>query len=425
MNKIIVISGIGNTLNNGTWAMAQVTISLLKKQYPNIRFIYITDCRSKDEERLNQEGIFFLYAPWTKVQIPKIRVIYSYLCAAWLIINFLLMRFFKINIFYRNFSQSLQSANLLIDLSGDSIGTVYSDYSVFFQILSPFLMFLIRKPYYFCAQSIGPFKNGTLYSMVKYVIKKSSLITARENITYDLLLNLGIKNNIILTHDLAFLLEPVKNGDLDAIAGKNNLKKDVKYVGVSISSLISWYSLEKKSPEQVYINIMTELCDYIVEKYGYALIFVPHTMKPGEDDRIISNIVKANMKNKNQVIVVEQELNGSELKGIIGFCSVFIASRMHAAIAALSQSIPTMVIAYNHKTLGIIGGMLNLHNLIIDIRNLNSTNFKKKCFEVLDYLINNQNDIKRHLVEVIPSAKDKALENILFIKHRFFGEHSE
>ena len=42
-----------------------------------------------------------------------------------------------------------------------------------------------------------------------------------------------------------------------------------------------------------------------------------------------------------------------EIKGIIGLCDFFIGSRMHACIAALSQGIPTVGVAYSKKFGGV------------------------------------------------------------------------
>ena len=409
--KTVIISGIGNTLNNGCWAMAHATMSLLKKQYPDISFIYIYNFFSKDKERLKREDTTFIYSPWTRIRVPKVRFIYSYICALLILLNIILYRSFKLSLFYRKFSRYIFSADLLIDLSGDSISTDYKDYSVFFQMLLPLKMLLLNKPYCFYAQSIGPFRKGMLYAIVKFVIRKSAIVTARERITYNYLMTHGIKGNVFLTGDSAFLLEAARGGYLQDIIHEIGVNKNTEYIGISISSLIIKYVSEKGSAKN-YINVMAKLCDHIVENYNFELIFIPHVMIPGNDDRVISNLVKDAMKYKNKVIIVETEYNASELKGIIGYCYAFIALRMHAAIAAVSQNIPTVVFAYNHKTYGIFDDMLGMKDLIIDIRDLSKEDFLKDVLSKIDYLIKNLGQIKGYLEIVIPSIKEKAMENM-------------
>ena len=46
-----------------------------------------------------------------------------------------------------------------------------------------------------------------------------------------------------------------------------------------------------------------------------------------------------------------------ELKAIIGLCDFFVGSRMHACIAALSQGIPCVGIAYSRKFEGVFSSV--------------------------------------------------------------------
>lgn len=46
--------------------------------------------------------------------------------------------------------------------------------------------------------------------------------------------------------------------------------------------------------------------------------------------------------------------NQNEIKYLIGRCDFFIGARMHACIAALSQCIPTVSIAYSDKFIGVM-----------------------------------------------------------------------
>jgi polysaccharide pyruvyl transferase WcaK-like protein len=50
---------------------------------------------------------------------------------------------------------------------------------------------------------------------------------------------------------------------------------------------------------------------------------------------------------------VTREYDQHEIKGVIGLCDFFIGSRMHACIAALSQGIPTVGVAYSRKFEGV------------------------------------------------------------------------
>jgi colanic acid/amylovoran biosynthesis protein len=47
--------------------------------------------------------------------------------------------------------------------------------------------------------------------------------------------------------------------------------------------------------------------------------------------------------------LIESKCTSSEAKGIIGQCDMYISGRLHAGVAALSQAIPTVLLAYGHK----------------------------------------------------------------------------
>jgi len=59
-------------------------------------------------------------------------------------------------------------------------------------------------------------------------------------------------------------------------------------------------------------------------------------------------------KYPDRIGVVRGQYSPSEIKYIIGSCDFFIGARMHACIAALSQGIPAVAIAYSDKFTGVM-----------------------------------------------------------------------
>ena len=417
MNKKIVITGITDTLNNGCWAMAEATMNLFRQELKGrVEFFYLTDCNSKDAIRLAGENRHFFYMPWTKINIPKIRFIYSYFSAIVIFLNCLLIRHFKINIFYRKFCEILKNADLVIDLSGDSISCDYNDYSVFFQIIPLLYAHILRIPYVLYAQSIGPFKSNYLYRIVKLVLRKAPLIIAREEITISLLEQSDIRDNVKLGADSAFLLRPAKE-DITKISEQHNITfSKRKYIAVSMSSLISKYFHDTSMTAELFSEIIAELLDYIIENYNLDIIFIPHVMKGTKNDIHSSYEVIEKMQHKQNAILIKETYNGAQFKAIIGECNGLITCRMHAAIAAVSQCVPTLIFAYNHKTEGILGEMLNQKDLIIDIRDISADVFKRLLYQKSRHLIEKREDIKKKLTAPIVKMQDMARDNFFLCK---------
>ncbi len=392
--------------------MATATMTELKKKYGDVSFIYLTNCSSQDAQRLAGEGVTFLYTPWTKVSIPKIRRIYSYLCYFMLLLNTFLMRKFHLNIFYRGFCSRITQADLLIDLGGDSISVDYLDYSVFLHMLPPLLMFNLKKPYYLLAQSIGPFKKGWVYRVVRFVLQRAELITIREKITAKYLTDFGVQNRVALTADIAFLLEPVGGLELKQLSDRIGLVKGRKYAGVSVSNLIFRYArMDSLDARGAYISQMAQFCDYLVEQHDMDILFISHVTIPRNDDRIISREVHQQMRASNRAIVVEEELNAAQWKGLLGECVLFVGSRMHAAIGAISQKVPTILIAYNHKAYGIFSEMLGLGEFLIDIRCLTDRNLLESLKQKGGLLMRASCDFHVRISNVLAQTCNEARTN--------------
>ena len=56
---------------------------------------------------------------------------------------------------------------------------------------------------------------------------------------------------------------------------------------------------------------------------------------------------------RDRIHMVNRYYNEREIKSVIGQCDFFIGSRMHACIAALSQGIPAVGLAYSKKFRGV------------------------------------------------------------------------
>ena len=50
--------------------------------------------------------------------------------------------------------------------------------------------------------------------------------------------------------------------------------------------------------------------------------------------------------------LIEGKYTSSEAKGIIGQCDMYISGRLHAGVAAASQIVPIVFLAYGHKHRG-------------------------------------------------------------------------
>ena len=156
---------------------------------------------------------------------------------------------------------------------------------------------------------------------------------------------------------------------------------------------------------------MSEIADYLADTLNAIVLLVPHVIIPEwawpVDDRTAANDIYTLSQRRDNVFRFMGEYSAEETKAIIGICDMCITSRMHAAIASTSLGIPTIALAYSHKTYGIIGEMLGCKQYVLDIKELN--------YESLVSKINtawiNRESIREELDARIGVIKQKALKN--------------
>ena len=74
---------------------------------------------------------------------------------------------------------------------------------------------------------------------------------------------------------------------------------------------------------------------------------------------------------RSRVRVVTAEYDERRIKGVIGKCDFFIGSRMHSCIAALSQGIPCVGVAYSMKFKGVFE-TVGMGDWVVDGRTTNN-----------------------------------------------------
>jgi polysaccharide pyruvyl transferase WcaK-like protein len=85
---------------------------------------------------------------------------------------------------------------------------------------------------------------------------------------------------------------------------------------------------------------------------------------------------------KERVIVAPTLSDPREVKWLIGQCDWFCGTRMHACIAALSQGVPTLGIAYSDKTAGVFE-TVSMGDFVVDARQIGPDALSKRVAQSL------------------------------------------
>lgn len=201
-------------------------------------------------------------------------------------------------------------------------------------------------------------------------IARYSLITARESISYEALRN--VNPNTVLLRDPAFTLEypaaALPAGFLDG-----------NMVGINLSPLV----IEKETVPGLVIENYQKVIDYILAETNMGIALIPHVVWQAGDDRRPLQQLYQKYKHTERVLLIEDQ-NCMQLKGIISRCRFFIGARTHATIAAYSTGVPTLVVGYSVKARGIARDLFGTEEgYVLPAQSLKTENELLLAFRVL------------------------------------------
>lgn len=231
-------------------------------------------------------------------------------------------------------------------------------------------------------QNLTPRKEETLRSF--------DLIYARETLSRDFFLSLGLKN-VICYPDPAFALEPLAT-ELPTFFSKG------KVIGINLSNLtVGAFNLNTPFGEEI-----RNLLDYILKNTDYHILLIPHVTWNGQDDRLLAKVVSDEYQEKSDgriSILNVDNLNYLQIRYIISQCHIFIGGRTHAVISAYSTCTPAIALGYSIKSKGIAHDLGISEDYVV---NTKSKSFSGQLLDAFKELDRKQADIKSHLKGLIP-----------------------
>lgn len=401
MTKILLINcseeNVISDTNKGSEAVIISTVRLLQKLIPNTAFTSFLNCSAGLAQKLNLRVVKDKTSPnlpplfgFVKSSLTLLR------CLIWAGINKYLHANWSFLVHNPRLSE-YADADVIIHLGMDYYSDDVGTRTVLTHSRDIMLGILLKKPVVIWAESMGPFRSRLSKPIARLALNKVSLITVRDSLSKALLLEAGInKPPIYVTSDPAFLLTPETEEKVNEICAQEGVNVNAKVIiGVNPShSFIIPSEKRVKTKREVYIKVMSflgsilacflseklfnrilkmvkksylytavdlkygeykiffaRLIDWLIEEYDATVLLIPHDQAMGQlfDDRIVTGEIRDLVQHKENVIVISRNYNAEEIRGIIGRCHLFIGARFHAAIAALSQGIPTVCFPYYHK----------------------------------------------------------------------------
>lgn len=310
--------------------------------------------------------------------------------------------------------RSIQEAKIVGSIAGgDSFSDIYGVTRFLYVGLPQILALAMGKPLVQLPQTYGPFKGSMVRAIARSILKRSALVYSREANGLHHVESLGLPTNNPkwrFCYDLGCVLEPDPSVNLD-FPELTTRKPDSDFMaGVNVSGLLAMGGYSGKNMFGLradYVALIEELITYLIEAKGGSVLLIPHVLGHlGEGDSKACRAVyeRLHLTFPNRLAILERGCNSNELKSIIGRCDLFIGSRMHACIAAVSQRVPTVSLSYSDKFAGVME-TLGVESLVADLRTMN----ERQVLEVAQYAVVHRESLRAQLEKRLPDVYARVL----------------
>lgn len=242
-------------------------------------------------------------------------------------------------------------------------------------------------------------KESNFIENTKQDMKRFSYITARETITYKLLKKELNEQRVRMYPDPAFIM-PAEKCDFPMGFEQG------KMIGINVSNLIltGRYGADEEKILLSYQNLI----NYILNWTDYKIILIQHIVNNGFDLEALGKLYRLYKKEKRILLMKTELLNAMQIKYLISKLRILVTARTHASIAAYSTCIPTLVVSYSIKSVGIAKDLFeDYDHYILPLNQIEDGTELQKKFE---FIMLHEDEIREHLEKIIPSYKMQALK---------------
>lgn len=258
-------------------------------------------------------------------------------------------------------------ADIVLDFNGDIFPSDTNPLGAVMQALEILTIKKLGVPVVEFVSSPGPFNSWFRRTVSKLMYKNVDLFLNREAISSELLKQIGVRKPILTTACPAFLLEPASPERGKEILANEGVKITFKpLIGLTLSgyNLVSQRTWGKPSNFDD-LKLFVPMLRWLLDDLKATVVLLPHVYRTnpyvheyelinGPDHDILLNLFRMidGENYKEKLRLTEGKYTASEAKSVIGLCDMFISGRLHAGVGALSQGVPTALIAYGHKHQG-------------------------------------------------------------------------
>lgn len=200
------------------------------------------------------------------------------------------------------------------------------------------------------AAGVGPLNSAEAQQLVRTHLSAIDAVTVREARARRLLEEIGVKRDVVVTADPAFLLEPdpLPIGALE----REGLDPAGRLIGMSVREP---GAAAPDIDENMYHALLANAADFMVERYDADVVLVP--MEPRMQDVRQCHAVIARMLRPQRATVLRGEYTSGQMLALVGRFIFAVGMRLHFLMFAALQGVPFVALPYASKVEGFLADM--------------------------------------------------------------------
>lgn len=416
--KIGILGASFDTDNMGVGALAAGTVSSILHVYPQAEVFFLNYEKSST--------VYSIQVAGREVAIPLVNMRFSWKVwlrnnIAFLLFLTVVMKLFPFSSLRRRWIAAndclrhLDESDLVMAISGgDSFSDIYGLARLLYVSLPQILALWSGKRLILLPQTLGPFKNRFAQTIASYIMRRAEMVYSRDHAGVRLATQLLGPNaspgKVRFCYDVGFALDPIAPQRMDVVGLELSPPGAARLVGLNVSGLLFMGGYNGRNMfglKAEYSKLIYDLIDFLIKQKNSDVLLIPHVFgECPESDVTVCARLYEDLKHRyrGQIGWVRGGYNQSEIKHVIGTCDFFIGSRMHACIAAASQNVPVVPMAYSDKFVGVMQ-TVGIEANVVDLRRMN----KEESFEIIDRALDNGVQIRQHLARTMPHVKESVL----------------
>lgn len=218
-----------------------------------------------------------------------------------------------------------------------------------------FLAHEVGVPVMVHAISAGPLLSDSLVrSRVRDALRRAAVITVRDRHSRQLLEEIGVDQEVVVTADPAVLLEP-EPLTLDEILRAEAIDPESTLIGFSVrepfvvgepGALAPGLSIEH------YHRLIASAADFMVDRLGAEVVFFP--LERRRYDVQHCHGVVGQMRRAPRATVLKREYTPGQIVSLLQHFSFTVGMRLHFLILSAVAGVPFVALPYATKVLGFL-----------------------------------------------------------------------